>query len=289
MNLLSPFVDGGRLTNWMIRGRLWFVQGHYEGYNYLGAGVLLLIGLAVVVRLRHDRGFFRRHWSLLAACTLATIWALSDRVYLGHRLVLEASVPASLEWVTGTFRASGRLFWPVGYALVCFAVVTSARWLSPRRLSLVLALAFALQWIDLEPLRGIVRTGLARPASRLVDGALWDGALGPEVRTIYVYPKFTCGRGPNQLRGLLAIQRYASERRLALNTAYIARYHPPCDTGPREIAGTDPTSSVYVFLRGETVAASPADSFPAGARLQCRELDVAVACRWLGGTHLGRS
>jgi len=203
--------------------------------------------------------------------------------------VLEWPLPAFLEWPAGTFRSSGRLFWLVGYALVCFAVVTSARWLPPRRLALVLALALGLQWFDLEPLRGIVRTGLQRPASRLVDGSLWDGALGPHVRTIYLYPKFGCGRGPNQVRGILAVQRYAAERRLDLNTAYIARYHPPCDDGPREIAATDPTKSIYVFLLGEAVTASPADAFPAGARLQCRELDVAVACRWLGEPHLGRS
>jgi uncharacterized protein DUF6311 len=288
MNLLSPFVDGGRLTSWMT-SRLWFVQGHYEGYNYLGVGLMLLIGVAIALRLRHDRAFFGRHWSLLAACALATVYAASNRVYVGHRLVLEWPIPASLEWLTGTFRASGRMFWPVGYALVCFAVVTSARWLPPRRLALVLALALGLQWLDLEPIRGIVRTGLARPAERLVDGALWDGALGPGVRTIYLYPKFGCGRGPNQVKGVLAVQRYAAERRLSLSTAYIARYHPPCDAGPREIAATDPASSVYVFLRGEAVTASPSDYFPAGTRLQCRELDVAVACRWLREPHLGRS
>jgi len=289
MNLLSPFVDGGRLTSWITRGRLWFVQGHYEGYNYLGVGLMLLIGVAFALRLRHDRAFVGRHWSLLAACALATVYAASDRVYAGNRLVLEWPLPALLEWPAGTLRSSGRLFWPVGYALVCFALVTAARWLPPRRLALVLVLALGLQWFDLGPLRGIVRRGLARPASRLVDGPLWDEALGPHVRTIYLYPKFGCGRGPDQVRSVLAVQRYAAERRLNLNTAYIARYHPPCDTGPREIAGTDPASSIYVFLRGETVAASPADSFPAGARLECHELDVAVACRWLGQPHLGRS
>jgi hypothetical protein len=289
MNLLSPFLDHGRLTSLITRGQAQPRQGHYEGYNYLGVGLMLLIGVAIALRLRHDRAFFPRHWSLLAACVLATVYAASNRVYVGQRLVLEWPLPAFLEWPVGNLRASGRLFWPVGYALVCFAVVTSARWLPPRRLALVLALALGLQWFDLEPLRGIVHTGLRRPASRIVDGALWDGALGPHVRTIYLYPKFGCGRDPEEFRGYVAVQRYAAERRLRLNTAYIARYHPPCDTGPREIAATDPTSSIYVFLRGEAVTASPADYFPAGARLQCRELDVAVACRWLGEPHLGRS
>lgn len=282
MNLLSPFVDGGRLTSWMTRGRTWAVQGHYEGYNYLGAGVLPLIGVAIVLRLRHDPGFFGRHFLLMVGFALATVYAMSNRVYLGDRLVLEGPVPSPLASLVGTFRSSGRMFWPVGYALVCFAVLTSARWLRPRLVTGVLAAALVLQWFDLQPLLDIVRTGLTRPASRIVDSALWDAALGPDVRTIYLYPKYGCSPAATPPHGILTVQRYAAERRLRLNTGYIARYHSPCDAVPHEIAVSDPRETVYVFLRGETATGAPADHFPPGARLQCRELDPAVACRWLG-------
>ena len=281
MNVLSPFVDGGRLTAWMTSGPTWFVEGHYEGYNYLGAGSMLLIGIAVVLRLARDRPFFGRHWSLAIGLALATAFALSNRVYVADRLIVEWPRPASPEWLVGTFRASGRIFWPVGYALVCFAVLTCAHWLSPRWAALVLVLALGCQWLDLAPLRSLVRKGLRRPAERIVDSARWDTVLGPDVRAIYLYPKFGCGQGPYQVRGVLAVQRYAVERKLRLNSGYIARYHPPCDAGPREIAGTDPRESVYVFLHGEPVTAAPATQFPPGSRLQCRGLDVALVCRWL--------
>jgi hypothetical protein len=284
MNLLSPLTDGGRFTSWMTRDRVASAQGHYEGYNYLGAGCLLLITIAIVLRVRRDVGFFARHAALLAGLALATVYTLSNRVYLADRLVLQWPLPSLLEWPVGTFRASGRLFWPVGYALVCFAVVTSARWLRPRVATGVLLLALLLQWIDLAPLRDVVRTGLRRPPARLIDSPLWDAALGPDVRTIYLYPKFRCTQAPDAHQGILAVQRYAAERRLRLNSGYIARYRPPCDTAPREIAASDSRESLYVFLRGEAAAESPADQFPPGARLQCRGLDVAVLCRWLGTT-----
>ena len=281
LNRLAPFVDGGRLTSWMTRDRLWFVEGHYEGYNYLGAGALALLGVAIVLCLRHDRGFVARHRALLIGLALVTVYAASHRVYVGHRLMLESPVPPALGLLVGTFRASGRMFWLVGYALVGFAVVTCARWLSPRVATGVLALALLLQWLDLAPLRDIVHAGLRRAPQRIVDGALWDAALGPDVRTIYLDPKYGCGRAENAHHVILAVQRYAAERRLRLSTGYIARYHPPCDTGPREIAASDPARSVYVFVRGEAAAASPQAQFPPGARLQCRELDIAIACRWL--------
>ena len=282
MNLLSPFVDGGRLTEWMTSGRVWAVQGHYEGYNYLGAGALLLIGAAIVLRLLHDPGFFGRHWIVMGGFTFLTAYAVSNRVYVADRLVIQWPVPSFLEWGLGTFRASGRMFWPVGYALVCFAVLTFARRLHPRLATGVLASALVLQWFDLQPLHGLARAVLTRPAFRTVDSALWDAALGPDVRTIYLYPKYECGRSTNPLHGIPGVQRYAAERRLRLNTGYIARYHPSCDGAPHEIAGSDPKESVYVFLRGEGAAGSLEAHFPPGARLRCRELDVAVACRWLG-------
>jgi hypothetical protein len=173
------------------------------------------------------------------------------------------------------------MFWPVGYALVCFAVLTCARWLSPRLAALVLVLALGGQWLDLGPLRALVRSGLTRPPDRLVDSARWDATLDSAVHEIHVYPKFGCGQGPNRVRGVLAVQRYAAERRLRLNTGYIARYHPACDAVPREIAASDPRESVYVFLHDEPITVAPAAQFPPGSRLQCRDLDVALACRWL--------
>lgn len=284
MNLLAPVLGGGRVTGWMTGHHEWtFPGGQYEGYNYLGAGVLSLLGVGVALRLRHDPRFFGRHGMLVAMLTLASLYAVSNRVYLGHRLVLEWSVPPFLEWSFGTFRASGRFFWPVGYALVVFAVLTSARWLRPRVAGCLLALALALQWVDLQPLYGMARPVLERPASRILDSALWDAALGRGVHTIYLHPKFGCGRTPNAHGVILAAQRYAAERRLRLSTGHLPRYRPPCDAGPREIAASDPTTSAYVFPHGEASAHEAADLFPRGARLQCRELDIAVLCRWLVG------
>jgi len=267
----------------MTGHREWtFADGQYEGYNYLGAGVLFLLVVGIVVRLRQDPRFFRRHGTLFAMLAFASLYAVSNRVYLGHRHVLEWTVPRVLEWPLGTFRASGRLFWPVGYALVVFAVLTCVRRLPARVAGCTLALALALQWVDLQPVFGLVRHALERPARRLIDSALWDAALGREVHTIYIHPKLGCARTPDAYTGILAVQRYAAERRVRLNTGHLPHYRPRCDAGPREIAASDPTTSAYVFLRGEASPHELVDRFPPGARLRCHELDIAVMCRWLG-------
>jgi Family of unknown function (DUF6311) len=279
MNLLAPVLGGGLLTGSITGHREWlFVEGQYEGYNHLGAGVLALIMLGIVLRLHHDLRFFRRHWMLVAVLGLTSLYALANRIYLGPHLLLEWPVPSSLEWLFGTFRASGRFFWPAGYALVVFAVLTSTR-LLPQRLGIgVLALALVLQAADFQPLFGRAALELQRPSSRILDSHLWDTALGSGLHTLYLLPKFGCGRTPAAQHGILAVQRYAAERRLSLSTGHMARYQPPCDTGEREITASDRRTSAYVFLRGETNPVS--DAFPSGARLQCHELDIAVLCRW---------
>jgi hypothetical protein len=281
MNLLAPVVGGGRVTGWLTGHREWtFTDGQYEGYNYLGAGLLALVGIAIVVRLRHDPWCVRRHAALITMLALASAYAVSDRVRLGQRMVLEWPAPHVLEGVFGTFRASGRFFWPVGYALLVFAVVTSARWLSPRVAAMVLALALVLQLVDVQPISRRAHRMLGRPGSRLLDSARWDAALGPDIRAIHLYPKFGCVRTPAAHPGILAIQRHAAERRLRLNTGHLPRYRPSCDTGPREIRASDRATTAYVFVRGEASSRDLVAQFPIGARLECRELDIAITCRW---------
>ena len=93
-------------------------------------------------------------------------------------------------------------------------------------------------------------------------------------------PKYGCGGTPSAQGSIRAVQRYAAERRLRLNTGHIDRYQPPCDMGVRDIAGSDPTTSAYVFLHCEVAAQQARESFPAGAGLRCHELDIATLCRW---------
>jgi len=154
MNLLSPF--------WPQRSGLFgpglpvidATGGQYEGFCYLGAGTLLLLiaGMRDASRLRRWPGLV----TVLAALTLL---ALSSRVYAGHVKLLDLGVKP-WEDIFGVFRASGRAFWPVGYALVIGAVAAACRFPAPVRLPL-LAVAVVLQVIDTAPVRQSAEAALA--------------------------------------------------------------------------------------------------------------------------------
>ena len=123
--------------------------GQYEGFNWLGAGTLLLLVAAGVwagVRRRAPRPV------LALAVVLGGLFvlSLSSRVYAGPVKLLDFG-DKPWEDIFGSFRSAGRAFWPVGYALMLGAVAAVDR--MPRRLSAaLLATAVVLQLVDIRPL-----------------------------------------------------------------------------------------------------------------------------------------
>ncbi len=125
--------------------------GQGEGFNYLGGGTLLLVAVGLAAWLSGRRVSLRPWRGLLAVLAGLFVLALSSRVYAGQMRLLNLGLKP-WEDIFAPIRASGRAFWPVGYAIM-LAGVTSVAAL-PRLVGWpLLALAVALQWIDTTPLR----------------------------------------------------------------------------------------------------------------------------------------
>jgi hypothetical protein len=175
MNLLSPL--------WPQRSGLFdpsqpiidATGGQYEGFNYLGAGGLLLLAVAIVLLPR--RFNWRPYRALFIILVALTLLALSSQIYLGHKLILSLGIKP-WDQVFGPIRASGRAFWIVGYTLVLASIARIARDLPRFSLRIVLTTAVVLQWIDTAPLRASAREYFAgdnqRPATLSpLSGAHW--------------------------------------------------------------------------------------------------------------------
>lgn len=161
MNLLSPVWP--QLSGLFGQDMLDATGGQYEGFNYLGAGVLLLLALAW-----HRPPAWA--WPLLVVCTGLTIMALSSRIYAGSFLLLDVGLKP-WEDIFGSIRASGRLFWPVGYVALVLAVAALARRLPVPALAALTVVALCLQWLDTAPLRLRAQTMLASaPAAPPPEG-----------------------------------------------------------------------------------------------------------------------
>lgn len=272
MNLLAPLMGG---TLFAIQANE--VPGQYEGFNYLGLGVLAALVAAHTLSKRSRISLLKNHRALVLTFTLYTIYAISNQIYFGDQKILELRYPAILDPITSQFRASGRFFWPVGYGLAIWALLILHRNLEKPKFFAVAILIVGLQLADLQDRYEIMRTTAARGSLQPLDYSLWDENAVNKAEVVYFYPQFKCGGEPHTT--LLPVMRYAAERGLKLNTGYIARYTPNCQTVAQEIAASKFENSAYVFARTEYPSLDDVKPFfqdKDGVR--CTEIQFAYVC-----------
>ena len=275
MNLLAP----------LIGGKLFALQaevgsGQYEGFNYLGLGVLLALLWAWYLKGRTVLDGLRRHRPLFLLLLLYSVFALSNRIYFAGHNILVLSYPGILDGLTAQFRVSGRFFWLVGYCAAIFSLLMLYRGLGARAFTFVAILLVGLQLADLEDRHRSLSAFVDREPVRPLDFAVWDAELGQHVQVLYFYPKFKCAQH-GHFQTLLPVMSFAAERgSLKLNTGYIARYTPDCHDAAHEIAGSDPARSAYIFVRAEFESLEAIMAlFPNPSKIRCSAVQFAYVCQ----------
>lgn len=125
--------------------------GQYEGYAWLGAGLLLVVALAVARSLL-ERPRPCVPIPVITVCVLLALWALSTRITWGAHTLIAFEAPPTLAALLGVFRASGRFIWPLTYLLMAWALVRVAQTGGVGRTGTALLLAaLALQAFDTSP------------------------------------------------------------------------------------------------------------------------------------------
>lgn len=207
----------------------------HEGFWYLGAGALLLLGCALIVwtgllfRRKPVRDFllppgFQRPavvWGSFALVLLFFL-VLSTGLTLtfGPRVLVDVMLPESLQSALDVFRWIGRFIWPVATGLLFLALLGTN--LLPRPVgAVVLALALALQFFDLRLFAEKELRPKQEPsgvANRLED-ARWDDLMARHEGVSVIPQPFKRFLGMEYDLGLLAY-RHGKK----IDAAYYARY-----------------------------------------------------------------
>lgn len=273
MNLLSPVWPYRSLLLPGIAGTEIDAtgKGGWEGYNWLGAGLLAGLLAALLLAPRAAIGALGRHTGLVLVLLGLVGLAVSQRVGLGGSIVLDLGPPpAAME----QFRASGRFFWPIAYALLIGAAALLAR--LPGGAWLVLGLGL-LQTADTLPIRAdLAAWARARPA-----WVLDAEALRPMLKSaghLTLLPSWPCIPPGAEATFIEAHQALAlaSETALPVSTMHVARWakRPVCD---------DRALAAAPFVPGELRLILPA-ALPdllhlvPEAELRCRMVGIAMAC-----------
>lgn len=167
MNLNAPFNPssmGGYRWSALIPEQTQLTH-QYDGFNYLGLGVLVFLAVVAVhwlAGVKKQGGpfvktawagawrFVRRHAPLLVVCSLLTVFAVTNKVSFTGRYMIEIPIPDAIEDLCGIFRASARMFYLPYYLIMLFVLRYLAQKLAPRPATALLWVMMAIQIGDMH-------------------------------------------------------------------------------------------------------------------------------------------
>lgn len=253
MNLLSLIdpVDRATRITWsrLIRDQP-ETSRDYEGFNYLGLGMLMLAVVASYELLRRPKIAieYRSLAPILLISLTLTIFALSNHVALGSYELGTYVIPQFLESLANAFRSSGRMFWPVYYLIYLglFYLVFSR--LERRVAITVCTTLLVVQAADSSAALRHFRNKFSNPPkwSSPMQSRLWSDIGSRYKRIIYVLPR-------NAPDAFLPWAHFAAENRMTINFGFFARVDPvKLDKARKRVAASvidnelDP-EALYVF------------------------------------------
>jgi len=273
MNLLAP-LHGGAFIN-ILNAEM---PGQYEGFNYLGLGLISLFVYALYLQKKYDRDFFARHRYIFILFILFFIYSLSHEVYIGTYKIITINYPNFLDSLVHQFRASGRFFWPVAYAIAIFSIVMVLRHTNSKKAALILLLALLVQVADLRQRVSLFIQTTNRVSPTHLNFKNLKKAIGKDIKHIYFYPKFRCSKLPPH-NTILPTMLYASQNSMTINTGYIARYQPDCNDTKKEISASSLKDSVYIFAKAEYTQEQINNFFNKRTNINCSQIDLVTICK----------
>ena len=200
----------------------------FEGFQYLGFGLLALIGTAIWLYIKTPEGksaddiLVRARplfWPFLALFLLA----ITDQVFIYKLKLIDLPLPPQAIGVLNIVRASGRLFWPIAYTIVFLALVCVYR--APRRtMAITLGAALVLQLIDIGTFAAHTRAQTAgashKDAFLATPSAQWDRVMSV---TSQVSFEPAVSFIPGDHRPFYEIALHAVDHKVPINVMYAAR------------------------------------------------------------------
>lgn len=285
MNLLAPLNPGwfGSIIFPAIVPHL--EKGQYEGYAYLGAGVIVLAVIVLLYALLRPaklKAVLDRRWlvPLLLCCVCLTLMALTTKVVVGGKTLVDIDPQQMFSRFLAPLRSSGRLFWLPYYTILTGLLAAPCLFMRRTRANALLACLLVLQFADTAPLRRFVYAAVHQTYPQPLKSPIWRH-LGSVYQNLVVLPPWQCGpySSPGGAYGYRYFGFLAADQNMRINSYYTARYTGKsleyhCDRPDADSASPLSPDSAYVVT--PAIAAQIANR--PGGDGKCHDLDGFILC-----------
>jgi len=282
MNILSPLIPFG-LSTLFGDGPFAFADpAQGEGFAYFGAGIWVVILVAAVIA--RPRWLALRAWTIsnapfLLVCMMLTLFALGPKITVGPRVVFEYD--AGWWGPFAVFRATGRMFWPVFYAIVCATLGAIAIRVRHDYAVALLSGAVLVQAIDISGVYAASRKSHAERIEAMpLSSPFWTEVL-PHYKHLVLHPTNMCPPHQGQVLDYRIFALHAASAGTTINGGFAARYDVQkvreyCARFGEDVsAGRVTDDSLWVLLLQEDASELMAAS---AQPLVCTPVDGYTAC-----------
>ena len=194
-------------------------DGQYEGFNYLGLGILLLSLITFfkwLLSFKNKVFINIKIWSIIVLTFLCVIFALSNQIYWGNQHIITIGIPDSLKNIFQVFRSSGRFIWVFHYLLLLGIIYASFKVWKRQQLYFILPIIICLQFIDFVPHHQPI--GQLQGYNNPLQSQEWQ-ELSLEHNKLISLPPSQCDNSKFPI-----FERLAVQQKMQTNSMWVARY-----------------------------------------------------------------
>lgn len=249
---LNPMSYSTLLKNTSLWDWPFYTQGQYEGFSYLGMGIILLcvcgIGLMIKKICRRKKPSVYQIMTVLMSVGLIAM-AASPTITWNDKLLMQLPYSSTIYKYWGIFGSCGRMAWPVVYFLMIFGITSigNMKWKRKEISNVIIILACLVQVIDLS---GQLYKRHENYSEKVVyqsplAGTVWDDIISSGEYKHVVWVTHNVDHDD-----VIQVAVYAMKNDMTMGNFYFARGIDKRDIIEEQLQNTS-EDCVYVFLESD--------------------------------------
>lgn len=249
---LNPMSYSTLLKNTSLWNWPFYTQGQYEGFSYLGMGIILLCVCGIVLMIknicRRKKPSVYQVMTVLMSVGLIAL-AASPTITWNDKLLLQLPYSSTIYKYWGIFGSCGRMAWPVVYFLMIFGITSigNMKWKRKEISCVILILACVVQVVDLS---GQLYKRHENYGEKVVyqsplAGTVWDDIISSGEYKHVVWVTHNVDHDD-----VIQVAVYAMKSDMTMGNFYFARGIDKRDIIEEQLQNTS-EDCVYVFLKSD--------------------------------------